>query len=204
MNYLLRLANGKYFAWQFDDDLYTPNFLENINTVFKREENLDAVFSSYKFVHGIKNPISKGRGIIKNPLSFSGSDFSYYSITNKIKTMGACGVFKIDELKRIGGIVSICNGPIGLYSEYLLLLNMSSFDNISFIDFPLIYYRDHNTSWSGRNKEVDKYYNTGIKLIRESIKFYSFFPSKKNFHSIIISLITIVVNNIIKIGRAHV
>ena len=73
MNYLLSLANGKYFAWQFDDDIYALNFLETINNTFKREEDLNAVFSSYKFFYGTNNLILKTRGIIKNPHSFSGA-----------------------------------------------------------------------------------------------------------------------------------
>ena len=91
MNTLLDLSRGRYFTWQCDDDLYAPNFLEEVHSALIKFNLPPCVFTSYEFIHGTSFPdLTKtlsGKGQI-----FSGRDFlgKYWSGDLKNYTQITC------------------------------------------------------------------------------------------------------------------
>src|SRR3972149_1596543 len=47
MNALLAAAKGKYFTWQFDDDLYAPDFLKAVHAAIMKFDFPHCVYTSY-------------------------------------------------------------------------------------------------------------------------------------------------------------
>lgn len=171
MNFLLSQARGKYFTWQFDDDFYALNFLEAIYYYIQDSETeIGAVFTSHKYYFGISKPVYQTINV-NQCISYSGPAFACDAIANKIKTMGACGVYLTNFIKKIGGAKSFSNAPIGLYSENDLLLKTSMLEKVLFINSPLISYRDHENSWSGRNLDTEVYFDAGITFLTHAILF---------------------------------
>ena len=56
MNALLEMSRGKYFTWQFDDDLYATNFLETVHSTLIKFNFPSRVFTSHSFFYGSSFP----------------------------------------------------------------------------------------------------------------------------------------------------
>jgi len=50
MNALLAMANGRYFTWLFDDDLYEPDFLQIAHDCLAEKGFPPAFFSSFRML----------------------------------------------------------------------------------------------------------------------------------------------------------
>lgn len=167
MNELLRLANGKYFTWLADDDLYHPRFLTIIYEVLKTYNFPPAVFSSFDFIRGIDFPIFSTTDKLQKQI-LNNRQFINMGLKLKPKIMATNGVFDINALRRIGGVENLCDSGVGLYAEYIFLVKSALLETIAYVDAPLVLYRMHPGSWSGSNIELKKYNEAGPELIRRS------------------------------------
>jgi glycosyltransferase involved in cell wall biosynthesis len=181
MNSLLGMARGRYFTWLADDDLCAPDFLEVVHSVLVEFGSLPCVFTSYKIINGIAFPIlskiSLGR-----PKFFSGRHFLRMYLAGKVKAMSCNGVFDTNYLRQIGGVESLCDAPIGLYGEYMLMVRCGLLEKVAFVDAPLVLYRAHEGSWSADGKySVDQYKQAGMNLVHESVQVLSKPELQKDF-----------------------
>ena len=122
MNTLLDLSQGRYFTWQCDDDLYAPNFLEEVHSALIRFDYPHCVFTSYELIYDTSFPDMKKTLSGKEQI-LSGRQFlrSYWS--GNLKAMGCTGVYDKEYLKRIGGVECLTGTSTPLYSEHLLKQN---------------------------------------------------------------------------------
>ncbi|MFH0855112.1 MAG: glycosyltransferase family 2 protein [Candidatus Omnitrophota bacterium] len=168
MNSLLFLSRGRYFTWQFDDDLYDHNFLKLAHEALEFYNFPECVFTAYKSIgSGFKG--FTGDLTAANRRLYRGKEFLKLYLKGKIKTMGCTGLYRCDLLKKQGGVTKLASGPIALYSEYLLLLRSGMFENIAYLDAPLVFYRSHELSWGCSNAQAQEYKDAGLNLISESL-----------------------------------
>ena len=198
MNALLKLAEGSYFTWQFDDDFYATNFLEEVRNQILIHSYPKLIQSSYKYYWGNSEPkFSSCNSKTTDSMLVNGSWFVNQIFSKNLSAMGACGVFEKDYLIGIGGAPVLTSQSVGLYSEHLLLLKNGLLENIVFMNLPYIFYRDHEDSWSGRNLEIDAYLNSGKELILEMLPIIKNRLYDEHRNSIIYYVIKLTLQNLI-------
>ena len=167
MNELLRLANGKYFTWLADDDLYHPKFLAVIYEVLNDYDFPSAVFSSFAFIRGNNFPSFPPIAELQKKI-LSKQQFFHMGLDRNPQIMATNGVFDVNFLRRIGGLETLCDSGVGLYAEYIFLVKCALLETIAYVDTPLVLYRLHSGSWGQNNIELGKYIVAGPELIRRS------------------------------------
>jgi hypothetical protein len=177
---LLEMGNGAYFTWQFDDDLYAPNFLESVHSALRKFNHPPCVFTSYQMIRGNSTPHPL-KAYFGSSRCIGGRQFLRLYLSGKIHVMGLAGVYEAEYLRKSGGFEHISNSPFALYSEYSLLLHAGLVNNVAYIGAPLIYYRAHEGSWSTTNTDVETYRHTGLHLVRKSIEVLSRPPLREDF-----------------------
>ena len=167
MNRLLELAEGRYFTWVFDDDLYEPEFLRTAYDTLAAYGYPSAFFSSFKTIqNGV--PPQPAYGRCSAPEILTGREFLTRYNPIKPDLISTSGLFKTHELKAVvGGVEELCSSSIGLYCEYLLLVRCALLKSIVFTHIPLVTFRIHNESWGEFNTELPKYLEAGVNLVRK-------------------------------------
>ena len=171
MNYLLNVSNGKYFTWIADDDLYSPHFLEEIYKKILKFNFPTCIFTSYDTIYDSNIPDMFHSGTTEGKL-LTGRDFLCRYFKGKIKTIGVMGVFQTDYLTSLGGIEYVSQDNITIYSEYILILRAGLLKKVCYINYPLMFYRSHETAWGIRNTDVEIYKRAGQNLIPLSIEIF--------------------------------
>jgi glycosyltransferase involved in cell wall biosynthesis len=169
LNALLGMARGRYFTWQFDDDLYALDFLEGVHSVLVEYSFPLCVFTSYDLFHGASFPKLDKRYPGHGQL-LSGRQFLRRYFSGRMRAMGFGGVYKTDYLKGMGGAQRLTQGSFALYSEYLLLIHAGLLERVAYINAPLVLFRAHEASWGGTNTEVDLHKEAGENLIAKSVE----------------------------------
>jgi glycosyltransferase involved in cell wall biosynthesis len=202
MNTLLDLSQGRYFTWQCDDDLYAPNFLEEVYSALVNFNLPFCVFTSYEFIYGTSFPDTEKALSGKGQL-FSGRQFlrSYWS--GKLKAMGCTGVYDKEYLKQIGGVECLANTSTPLYSEHLLLVQAGLLNDVVHIDEPLIKYRIHEGAWGCTATDLLLYRQVSQNLVRECIIVFSDPELQDDFRQNIASVLNFVVYEYFNKTRAR-
>jgi len=168
MNALLAEARGRYFTWQFDDDLAAPAFLEEVRSALEKFGHPACAFTSYSLVFGTaehkfgKNPAAPAKLL-------PGRDFLRGYLSGRLRTMGCSGVFDTAYLKKEGGAQRLAEGKIAVYSEYLLLMKTGLLPGVAYIDSPLVASRIHGNSWSTESRDAELFKLAGSNLVRAGI-----------------------------------
>jgi len=146
LNYLLKIANGKWFVWLGDDDLFDPNFLSSAFAAIKSRKNTIGFFSNY-----IASSDPKGVFPNKNmSIEFGFYDKKYFLskyTSRKISLIGVYGVINTSILKKIGGMKRLGNS-FGPYSDTILPILLSKYGLISWSPQPLVFLRTHSAGMS--------------------------------------------------------
>lgn len=168
MNSLLAAARGRYFTWQFDDDLAAPAFLEEVRSALEKFGHPACVYTSYSLVFGTAE-----HEFPENPLArmtlLSGRDFLKGYLSGSFRTMGFSGVFDTAYLRKEGGAQRLAGGPIAVYSEYLLLMRTGLLPAVAYIDVPLVASRLHGNSWSTASRDAELFKQAGLNLVRAGL-----------------------------------
>lgn len=172
MNNLLNEASGKYFTFQFDDDIYATSFLESVSNLISQRKELNCIYTNIGFIYGNKYPLLKDNNKFEHEI-ISGQNFVCENLERKKNAAGCCGVFKTSILKKIGGIKKISNTPIAIHSEFLLLTNVTRFQKIGYIKNKLMFSRDYNETYSGSTTNYEAYRYAGINLLEEGTKVFN-------------------------------
>ena len=171
MNALVDLSRGRYFTWLTDDDLYAPNFLEEVYSALIKFNLPACVFTSFENICGTALPAAAAAaGRVKGQTQqFSGRQFLRMYWSGRLKAMGCTAVYDTAYLKRLGGVESLSETSFALYSEHLLLIRNGLLDQVVYIDEPLVRYRIHEGSWGCSAKDLLLYKQASQNLIRASI-----------------------------------
>ncbi len=194
MNALLNLAWGRYFTWQCDDDLYAPNFLEDVHSALVKFNSPLCVFTSYESIYGTSfHDVEKTTP--GHAQSFSGRQFLRMYWSGRLKAMGCTCVYDRKLLKHMGGVESLADTSFALYSEYLLLVRAGLLKRVAYIDEPLVKYRVHDGSWGCTTNDLSLYKQARDNLVRESITVFSNPELRDDFRQNITSVLKFTVKN---------
>jgi glycosyltransferase involved in cell wall biosynthesis len=202
MNTLLDLSQGRYFTWQCDDDLYAPNFLEEVHSALVKFNLPPCVFTSYEFIYGTSFPDAAKTLSGKGQL-FSGRQFLRRYWSGKLKAMGCTGVYDKEYLKRVGGVECLTDTSTPLYSEHLLLVRAGLLQHVAHIDEPLVKYRIHEGAWGCTATDLSLYRQASRNLVRESITVFSDPELRDDFRQNIASVLKFVVSEYFGKTRAR-
>jgi len=193
MNTLLAMSRGRYFTWQCDDDLFSPNFLEEVFLTLTRFNFPPCVFSSYKKIYGTSYPdmphILSGRG-----KTYSGRQFLRMYWSGRLKAIGCNGVYQRDYLLEIGGVKCLADFHRPLYSEFLLLNQVGLQNQVAHIDEPLALYRVHEDAWGCKTNDLLLYKQASENLVRESITIFLDSELRDDFRQNMTNLVNFVTN----------
>jgi len=168
MNSLLSMAEGRYFTWQFDDDPCAPTFLSEVHSVLTEFGYPSAVFTGYTGIYGTDIHQFKKNYDARHWL-YSGRDFLRAYLSGSLKAMGCCGFYNTDYLRNIGGVQRLTNGPMALYSEFLIVIRSGLLSEVAYVDAPLVTTRVHEQSWTCSSSDAELFKQAGVNLIRESM-----------------------------------
>lgn len=196
MNSLLEMSRGKYFTWQFDDDMYAPDFLEAVYSAIVGFDFPPCVYTSYGFIFGTHFPNIKRHFSWPKKL-FTGRQFMRMSLLSKLKMVGCCGVFETESLRRIGGVEDLCGFSIGVHSEHLLMVKTGLLEKVGYVNVPLVLVRDHENSWSSKNAKADLYKQAGNNLIRESVEVFKRDDLRDDFRQNLSSVLSLSINAVL-------
>lgn len=166
MNALLAMANGRYFTWLFDDDLYEPDFLQIAHDSLAETGFPSAFFSSFRMLREGEghHPRRFGRGRTE---LLTGREFLRRYSPRRPAVVSTCGLFDTAALRKVvGGVEELCTSAIGVYCEYLFLVRCALLGRIAHIEAPLVLFRLHAESWSENPHELEKYLEAGRELVR--------------------------------------
>ena len=167
MNALLDTASGRYFTWLFDDDLYEPGFFQAAYDVLSTTAFPPVLFPSYRVVKTYEVSLSDNISCKKIEM-FTGKEYLHRYFAGRLKIISTCGFFDIQALRStVGGMKKLSSSKIGLYSEFLLLVQSALFDRIAYMDAPFAIFRAHSGSWSEANVELKTYLEAGQELISQ-------------------------------------
>jgi glycosyltransferase involved in cell wall biosynthesis len=164
-NVLLSLAEGRYFTWLADDDLYSSNFLKIVHASLMDYNCPPCIFTSYFQGESYGEVTEELRG---NPKIYKGRDFLKQYLLRNLKTIGCYGVFDIKYLRNIGGMEHIGNGNFSPYADNLLVIKASLLDSIVYINNPLVFFRTHAGSNSYSSTNAETYRSAQSDLVSKS------------------------------------
>ena len=194
MNALLNLARGRYFTWQCDDDLYAPNFLEDVHSTLVKFNSPLCVFTSYEFIYGTSfHDVEKTTP--GHAQSFSGRQFLRMYWSGRLKAMGCTCVYDRKLLKHMGGVESLADTSFALYSEHLLLVRAGLLEKVAYIDEPLVKYLIHEGAWGCTANDLSLYKQASENLVRKSVTVFSNPELRDDFRQNIASVLKFVVTD---------
>ena len=157
MNYLLDNAQGEWFVWLGDDDLFHPEFLmrayqailsnENSNIVgffsnYRAASNPDGVFPQH--LKGSKELLYDAPGFLKG-----------YS-SREIPLIGCYGIMRTVTLREVGGIPRLGNS-FGPYGDTLVPILLVERGGLCWLNEEMIFLRTHPESLSCKSSEFSAY-----------------------------------------------
>lgn len=195
MNALLSMASGRYFSWQFDDDLVSPFLLESVYNTLIGFNYPEAVYTSFEYVYG-NSSFSFRRGAAGKTVLYSGRDFLRAFLSGKLRLMGLGGFHDTALLRKAGGAEKLSSARIAVYAEYLLIVREGLLQTVAYNDARLLGYRVHNESYSSSNSQTHIYSEAGLNLLEKSLPVLTSENLKGDFRLNIESLIKSSVNMI--------
>lgn len=142
-NKILQLSKGKYFVRLDADDWFEPNAIMEMIQIFEKKPKYEIVFGNYNFVNeeGIKLGVDK--------------KYDYLSRRNikHFPVHGACTMFRVKSLKRVGGY----NEKLKAQDGWDIWQKIAKRNSIYHINKTLFNYRQHENSLSSNKKKVLKY-----------------------------------------------
>lgn len=167
LNYLLEIAQGDWFVWLGDDDLFHPEFLMLANNAIldSKNKNIVGFFSNYI---AEKSP----DGIF--PQSLKSSNCLYYDAPNflldftsrKTKLVGTYGVMQTAVLRNVGGMPLLGNS-FGPYSDTLIPILLLEHGDLCWLDESLIFFRTHAESQSNKSYEFSAFTSAEVDFLEE-------------------------------------
>lgn len=129
-------ANGAYYTWTSDDNLFRPCALEKMVFALEANRDLSMVYADYSIIN--ENSVE-----IKEVISSNLNDFIIGNI------YGACFLYTSDIAKRIGGY----DTNLFLAEDYDYWIRINKFGKIGKLNENLYQYRSHSNSLTDTKKK---------------------------------------------------
>lgn len=189
LNYLLKVAQGEWFVWLADDDLFHHDFLSvAANTIHEYAcKNVVGFFSNYI---AASNPY----GLFPKPLKlnkclyYEASNFLLEYTARKNILIGCYGVMRTDVLRKVGGMPQLGNS-FSPYGDTLIPILLIKYGNICWLDEKLIFLRTHAESQSCISTQFSAYTTAEIEFLEELKRVCSAVHVKVNLEKIISNMV---------------
>lgn len=189
LNYLLEIAQGEWFVWLADDDLFHQDFLKlATNAILEYEcKNVVGFFSNYI---AASNPY----GLFPKPLKssecihYDASSFLSNYTSRKNTLIGCYGVMRTDVLRKAGGLPQLGNS-FSPYGDTLIPILLIEYGNICWLDEKLIFLRTHAESQSCKSTQFSAYTTAEIEFLEELKRVCSAVHVKINLDKIISNMV---------------
>lgn len=168
MNELLAQSQGQYFTWLADDDLYMPDFLQEVRNAHEQYGPMGCVFTNYASGATCKPDRDTYAARIR---PVAGRDFLRDYMARNIQAIGCYGVFEAEYLRDIGGMVRLGTG-FSPYSDNLLVIKAGLLAKLCYIDAPLIFFRTHTNSMSYASPDIEAYVSAQEDLCRDVVRVF--------------------------------
>lgn len=162
MNAVLEASRGQYFTWLADDDLHSKRFLSTVRGVIEWYGAPSCVLTLY--AQGGQYPEPEE---IPEATMLSGADYLREYLAGRIRILSCYGVFRVDEIRALGGMARPHPG-YQHYSDNWLALKISSLARVAFVRSPLVFFRTHAGSESTGSTDVGAYLACQKALLSET------------------------------------
>lgn len=170
LNELMNLATGRYFSWLADDDLMLPEYFSYYDQCLRECDYPMCAFAAFEFLKGSQSLVMNIPEKLEYDF-FSGQHFINKALKRKIWPIGTMGMFNREYLVGNNGFPDITKQPdmLGLYGEYILLIQAGLQDKVPFIQQPLTAFRIHGDSWSEKNSGIELIKKANINFIQHCV-----------------------------------
>jgi glycosyltransferase involved in cell wall biosynthesis len=199
MNALLALAKGRYFTWQFDDDLVHSRFLEEAHRILRKHPDVPVVFTAFREIE--RDEVPELPPVSREAEILAGRVFLREYFSSKRKAMGCTGVYETETLRRMGGMVCLCNAKAAVYGEYLLILEAGTLGKVAYVDLPLVFFRVHPGSWSSAHGTSAMLLEAGANLLNRGTPLLAGEPLRADFPENFRALLALAFGGVV--GRLH-
>lgn len=202
MNSLLLRSRGRYFTWLADDDLVHPRFLEIMARLVRDFESPDALFSN--FIRFVEKPGAENHGL-ENSLAqlLTGEEFLTGYLTGEYRAMGHNGVYSVGFLRELGGLQQLCEAPIAVFTEYLLLLETAALPRVLYFDAPLVYFRVNSSSYTDSTLMREHWLVAARELLCRAIPILEHRIPKSSFVRTVRGLVAIIATDLPRRRRSR-
>jgi glycosyltransferase involved in cell wall biosynthesis len=145
-NNLIGLAKGEYITTLADDDLWSPEFLYEMQQLIDVEPHAEVYFSNY--AEGVV-PSSNFWKTGSSPVICSGADWVSGYLSKRFRAVGCYGVFDRQFLTSIGNVHALgCNPKFSPYNDNLMAVQAGLAKKVVYAPDPLVFLRLHAGSMS--------------------------------------------------------
>lgn len=173
-NKILSICRGKYFIRLDADDWFETKALNQMVKVLEKLNKIEIVFGNYNFT----NEAGEKLGIDKK------YDFRQRLNYKHFPVHGACTMFRVKTLKKVGGY----NEKFKAQDGWEIWQKIAKKNKIFHIKKTLFNYRQHNNSLSVNKSKILKYRNLifkdlSKKLKKNKLNCLAIIPVKENYKS---------------------
>lgn len=168
LNWLMNSAETEYFTWLADDDLMHPDFLNILLMEISHFPNADVIFSNFEFG---EEPNENFYETCNSPFVeiVEQIDFLLRYSSRNLHLIGVYGIYRLNSLRRLGGIPSLGTG-FSPWSDNLLPILLSKNSQIVYTNTKLIFFRTHFGSISNSSADFNSYQtaaNEFMQILKE-------------------------------------
>jgi glycosyltransferase involved in cell wall biosynthesis len=168
LNWLMNSAETEYFTWLADDDLMHPDFLNILLMEISHFPNVDVIFSNFEFG---EKPNENFYETCNSPFVeiVEQIDFLLRYSSRNLHLIGVYGIYRLNSLRRLGGIPSLGIG-FSPWSDNLLPILLSKNSKIVYTNTKLIFFRTHFGSISNSSADFNSYQtaeNEFMQILKE-------------------------------------
>ena len=168
LNWLMNSAETEYFTWLADDDLMHPDFLNILLMEISHFPNADVIFSNFEFG---EEPNENFYETCNSPFVeiVEQIDFLLRYSSRNLHLIGVYGIYRLNSLRRLGGIPSLGTG-FSPWSDNLLPILLSKNSKIVYTNTKLIFFRTHFGSISNSSADFNSYQtaeNEFMQILKE-------------------------------------
>jgi glycosyltransferase involved in cell wall biosynthesis len=180
-NALLAEARAPYFTWQTQDDVYHPEYLEEMHGVLTGPETPFCVYSDFAFIVGNENVSEGGGEVVRQNSVISGRQFLRNHLSGEKRALGCMGAYRTDYLRELGGVQQLSGSQYAIYSEHLLLHQAGLLSHVGYVPRMLVGYRVHPASWGYATADVYTYMTAAQYFLIESLGIFGSADLREDF-----------------------
>jgi glycosyltransferase involved in cell wall biosynthesis len=155
-NYLLNLADTKWFTWMADDDLCHPQWLSAlVEIIDNSDSSMVACYTNYLAGSNVTEDFFDSPEKYSK-ITYTPNIFISNYVSRKINLLGCYGLMKTKELRMCGGM-QLLGGSSPYYADTLIPILLSQYGDIGYADVPFIFYRVHKGSNSASSDNFNEY-----------------------------------------------